>query len=874
MRQDFVYLEDDLSLRRAVSEVQERLGARRERWGRYHVLFRQGDAYRCIPVASLSAELHKVDWSLDTPLTRFTSYPCAVRSEEGAGAYVREPFAVIEAGGRPVELEQIVRSVGAQPRPAGWWRLVGATMAELGQLPEWPDPLPQEYALEPVVEVSAQTTLRELPELLAQLPQEGKGVLAIQGSAEGEWSMFTVQGFADQVTAMRPQPAANSQVGALVDLSPVRTASLERSETPWELVEEQFAAPRVTQFLVTDKGRPAHVLSRYTVVRGGPIPKGVTPLVPEAAVPDRPRNLADFLAQLVDVEPGKEDYGRVVNTWFADQDRRDVPHTHALAANRAYHLGVNVGEPDAKSHVVGEQPAIGAPVVRYAIERGEPLTLRVDSEDFVVLDREKVVSLPQAGTTGDVFVRIATPVQTGLARLRLGVYVQGNLVQSYQVHARVAPEEGPMPEGAGDGWWSACEYTLSANFTNLKELRPRRVCVWVGEGRPETRRVGIGGLDVGSLPPLNVRLIEASLARYRELLAQSCVRETADGSEYLYQSDHTPVKMSTFERSLKDLAELGQMLYERVFGEQEGRQVARSLREIEDAYGRPLVVQIARLNLDVAFPWAVLYDRPLHYHPRRNEVCQQFADGDGCQDNCPHAENWNVICPYGFWGFRYVIEQPLRPPDAYTSVATRIQVAPRPQMALVYGAGLSLARYHQMQVQAIAGARADSVARADLTVYNVADDLVGGMKGGPAAVYLYCHGGNRPYRQWLVVGEDEHLVPTHLGDELRSAWEGSRSAPLVVLNGCHTGKYDPSTLLSFIHRFGALGAAGVVGTEIPIPELMGKYFGEFFIERFLNQEPVGQIVYDFRRELLQRRNVLGLVYVPYCYADLRIASAA
>ena len=197
MRQDFVYLEDDLSLRRVVSEVQERLGARRERWGRYHVLFRQEDTYRCIPVASLSAELHQVDWSLDTPLTRFTSYPCAVRSEEGVGAYVREPFAVIEAGGRPVELEQIVRSVGAQPRPAGWWRLVGATMAELGQLPAWPDPLPQEYALEPVVEVSAQTTLRELPGLLARLPEEGQGVLAIQGSAEGEWSTFTLQGFAD-----------------------------------------------------------------------------------------------------------------------------------------------------------------------------------------------------------------------------------------------------------------------------------------------------------------------------------------------------------------------------------------------------------------------------------------------------------------------------------------------------------------------------------------------------------------------------------------------------------------------------------------------------------------------------------------------------
>ena len=98
-------------------------------------------------------------------------------------------------------------------------------------------------------------------------------------------------------------------------------------------------------------------------------------------------------------------------------------------------------------------------------------------------------------------------------------------------------------------------------------------------------------------------------------------------------------------------------------------------------------------------------------------------------------------------------------------------------------------------------------------------------------------------------------------------------APLVVLNGCHTAKYDPATLLSFVHRFGALGAAGVIGTEVPIHEVLGDAFGRFLFARLLEGEPVGKIVYDFRWELLRKRNLLGLVYVPYCYASLRIEAS-
>jgi hypothetical protein len=392
------------------------------------------------------------------------------------------------------------------------------------------------------------------------------------------------------------------------------------------------------------------------------------------------------------------------------------------------------------------------------------------------------------------------------------------------------------------------------------------VSLWMGEGKEGAQRGGmreLGGMELGPSLAIQPSLAVAALARYRELLLQACM-DDPNGSRpvYRYRQDHTPHDPRDFERSLTELAELGQMLYERVFGPEGSWQVAQRLREIDRAGGSPVVVQIARLTLDSTFPWAVLYDRPLHYHPRRNGVCTRFVEGD-CTVGCPHERDPNVICPYGFWGYRYMIEQPLRPPGSYVSVRTRLPGGVGARVAAVYGTGLGLAERHRQQVGAIVDAQATQV------VYNSTEGLLGEMAEIPSVVYFYCHGGNTAYRQWLVVTEDDPLMPAHLSDELRAAW--ADGGPLVVLNGCHTGKYDPATLLSFVHRFGALGAAGVIGTEIPIHEYLAEAFGRVLFRRLLAGDAVGRIVYDFRHELLRRRNPLGLVYVPYCYADLRLA---
>jgi hypothetical protein len=865
----FVFLQEDLSLRRLVAGVETELGPDYEGWQAWYALVRMPGEYRCIGLPHLSMLLTQREWTLDTPVTAFDLVPCQVREKEG----------------RPVDLLPVTLRLATVGSEEGWWGLVGAYMAEQGRVPEWQERLPDEFRRLPVIHLDPRTTLGELARRMRHTPADEERVLATQDPQTRRWLACTVDEFVEWARNRQPEPGASAEIGTLLaELASTKVQVRDRATTPWKLVQELLPESSLTRLLMVLDDLPLEVLGRRVVMRtsDGAAPK--TPVAQSLAA--SAQQVSAFWVRLAEAEPGERDRGRVVNSWFAHSAQEAVSHCRALAANQRYLLGVNVGSPDARAYVPGGQPEISARLVQYAVGQGKPLTVRVDSEDFWVLDDagrqveygEQQVCLPAEGTTGDLWFLLHSPVRTGLCGLRLSVYIENNLVQSYRIYAHIAPGEGEMPIGV-DGWWNECEYTLSADFTDLDKLRPRRVCIWVGEGRQETQRIGIGGLqglDLGPLPPLNVGLIEAALERYRDILVQSCYYETKSGrAVYLYDpQDHAPVDGQTFEQTIKALAELGQMLYQRVFGEQNARPIAARLHDIEQAEAGPLTVQIARLTLDMAFPWAVLYDRPLRYHTQRNVVCTRFAHQDMCRADCPHAGDENVICPYGFWGYRYIVEQPLRPPRSFASVVTDLQAESHPRLALVYGARLGLAQDHMCQVTRIVGERADAALYGALVPagQGTTEDLLRDLEQGISISYFYCHGGNKPYRQWLVLRDDDPLMPSYLGEELRAAWEKPGAAPLVVLNGCHTAKYTPSSFLSFVHRFASLGAAGVVGTEVPIHEHLARYLGEFLIARLLEGQSVGRIVYDFRNALLKKQNPLGLVYVPYCYADLHLVS--
>src|SRR5207237_9110631 len=98
-------------------------------------------------------------------------------------------------------------------------------------------------------------------------------------------------------------------------------------------------------------------------------------------------------------------------------------------------------------------------------------------------------------------------------------------------------------------------------------------------------------------------------------------------------------------------------------------------RSITDGLGEgPAMIQISRAGTAaLAFPWALVYDIPLEGDRARHTPCRLLGDWRDrgppvtrdAPERCPYAaeHGLNTICPFGFWGFAHVIEQPpsLRP---------------------------------------------------------------------------------------------------------------------------------------------------------------------------------------------------------------------
>lgn len=144
-------------------------------------------------------------------------------------------------------------------------------------------------------------------------------------------------------------------------------------------------------------------------------------------------------------------------------------------------------------------------------------------------------------------------------------------------------------------------------------------------------------------------------------------------------------------------------------------------------------------------------------------------------------------------------------------------------------------------------------------------------------IYFYCHGGLLGTTPFISVGRDD---PPITPDNIQGVrW--SDSNPLVFINGCHTTALDPDKALDFVSTFVDAQAAGVVGTEITISEPLACAFAEECLSRFLVSDEtagetrtIGESVRGARLALLKLGNPLGLVYIPFAVASLRLRQKA
>ena len=127
-------------------------------------------------------------------------------------------------------------------------------------------------------------------------------------------------------------------------------------------------------------------------------------------------------------------------------------------------------------------------------------------------------------------------------------------------------------------------------------------------------------------------------------------------------------------------------------------------------------------------------------------------------------------------------------------------------------------------------------------------------------IYFFCHGA-ADRLQFDKSKPD--LTPNHV-----SHFPNYPGWPIVFINACDAGDISPLSFFSFRQEFRTRKAAGLVAPSFPIPTLFAALFARMVIERYRDHQPIGQVLFDLRRELLAKNNPLGLWYSVQCPLDV------
>jgi hypothetical protein len=309
-----------------------------------------------------------------------------------------------------------------------------------------------------------------------------------------------------------------------------------------------------------------------------------------------------------------------------------------------------------------------------------------------------------------------------------------------------------------------------------------------------------------------------------------------------------------FELDIYVLARLGEQLFNALTNQINPKGANRIdwVRRLQKTLADPSVIQIARTGTtptQYVWPWGLLYSYPLPNYGVEDavkycDVLKEWSD-EGVRNapaggRCPHEnEDWHqedVLCPFGFWGLKHFLEQPLSPlvPDHQnpgtsifldaTSKGSLRGTEPRFGIGVTEDQGLNQ-RQIKTHVQMLAALFASGVGRT--APATTRKDLRNVLKRVGIGYFL-CHGETdaRQHEPYLGLGPnpgkpENRIYPSTITSWARAAvpnisadWQSHR--PLIFINGCHTTDLTPGAILNFVDGFATLGAGGVVGTEVSV----------------------------------------------------------
>ncbi|MEI9994286.1 MAG: CHAT domain-containing protein [Rhizomicrobium sp.] len=454
------------------------------------------------------------------------------------------------------------------------------------------------------------------------------------------------------------------------------------------------------------------------------------------------------------------------------------------------------------------------------------------------------------------------------ARARIGYYYRNILVQSQCLIAHV---------GGDGGFKVVTDYTQSADLTGLDAIPDRpRLSVFTNANDDGGHQIILRHPDVaqtGTESAVTVAVegkeIDPTVTDLRKALT-SLAPETSK------------VSRDALAALLRKIAPLGALLYQQLPGQ-------KAFGFFLDVYDNPekYVIQVARPDTSsFVLPWDLIYEIPLTSGVEP-ALCEMVATWDGKRDlfdgmprQCPHGPHLrDVLCPFGFWGFRYTVEQ-LSRTDA---IAKEIVAAPDSRWVVgetQIGIDLKALDAHIAKLRALLAGALPKATLSEGRSRQTLEDLLG---SNLPFVYFFCHGNKRNIADpnlWLAVGKDEPITAGDVvgwpriwyGKLKKLFWDEVR--PLIFVNACQSLAIESTTLVSYLDAFlGSGNASGVIGTEIKVSQPLAMDVGQRFFESWVRGETVEAALRAIRMDYLRQGNMFGLVYTPYCWSELRIRTS-
>lgn len=529
-----------------------------------------------------------------------------------------------------------------------------------------------------------------------------------------------------------------------------------------------------------------------------------------------------------------------------------------------YRLRVHIGTPDRfASAVVGDVPPIDKLLPAPRDDQPRPIEVAIFTKRFELLsDDVAVIRLPSRGPAAPVYFDIRAPQEVGRADLRIGLYWQNNLLQSFVLDAEVADGAPPRPGRPSVRVRVRLDSSGVTDFTALPSVRGRALSVAFNhDGGRGTHTVMMKGTNWRQEHSLQAGDARAYIRDFRAVLAAAGEPGASEGT-------------------LREMARIGSLIWSQLLAlrDRSPNGAIEALRTSSDA-----TVQFMRHGGGTPFPWQLVYDYGLAEGPayRSARICDAsrpalapFARG---RIGCPHCPDENVVCIEGFWAARHRIELLAERliDDAAGPPRARRAAAPPENPLVTLGIGTPsgvTARFAESLTQTL-GAALYRIEPNDAPV----TDHVWDPAKRPAILVIVSH---------LEAGDPRKHLPTKVrafapsaaGDAISDAelarrigsWDEPQR-PLVLLLACGSARKRLGELTSLVDALLIVGAAGVAGTEWDVDAARATRFGQRIISGMLDTaqpRSLGDVVRGYVKQSLRDGDALPFVFTVYGDADL------